>query len=258
MFFSCGTGCDVDLHRRLGRELHLPEVAEHDLLLLARVDQVDRLRLDDRRRRLLDRQRHLDLYLLRVAGVLDRDREAEIGGGGDRVLRGLRELLVGGQGGRLDDPGAVQAAARAAAGGGGALEPLQDRLPVAAARVVRAGDELRAGNGDAGDPFAFEHAAVALRRRLEEVAPDHVAGRRGATAGGWRSLSAFEVTFFGERADCVNPSASPRSPLTRNSSDSSAAWCWTRSGPGRMDRPQGGDVLLLALGEAVQLLTRAR
>src|SRR5258705_230477 len=46
---------NVHLHRRPGGELHLAEVVERNCPLLARVDQVDRLRLDDRRRSLLDR-----------------------------------------------------------------------------------------------------------------------------------------------------------------------------------------------------------
>ena len=42
--------------------------------------EVDRLRLHDRRCRvLLDRQRDRDLHLLRVARVLDGDREREVG-----------------------------------------------------------------------------------------------------------------------------------------------------------------------------------
>ena len=51
---------------------------------------------------------------------------------------------------RRDEPGAVQAAARAAARRR-ALEPLEDRLPEPRARVVRVGDEARVGDGDAGD-----------------------------------------------------------------------------------------------------------
>ena len=47
-FSSPGTGVDVDLQRRLRRELHVARVREGRPSSLARVDQVDRLRLHDR------------------------------------------------------------------------------------------------------------------------------------------------------------------------------------------------------------------
>src|SRR4029077_16593109 len=160
------------------------------------------------------------------------------------VLRGLRQLLVGGQGGRLDDPGAVQAAAGAAAGGGGALEPLQDRLPVAAARVVRAGDDLRAGDGDAGDPFAFEHAAVALRRRLEEVAPDDVAGHE-ARSWRWEESERVRGHVLRRAGRLREPVGEPAEPADPELEGLERSHVLDAQRPGWMDRMQGGDVLLL-------------
>ena len=62
---------------------------------------------------------------------------------------------------------------RRAAGRRRALEPLEDRLPEARARVVGVGDEARVGHGDAGDPLP---AQLLDRRILEQVVPDDVAG----------------------------------------------------------------------------------
>src|SRR5581483_7302615 len=235
---------DVHLHDRARRELNLAEVTEHDLLLLARVDQVDRLRLDDRSRALLDRQRDLDPHLLRVAGVLDRHREPEVGGRRDRVLTAFRELVVPGQRLGRDDARAVQAGARAAAGGC-ALEPLEDRLPEPRARVVRVRDEVRVRDGDAGDPLAAE---LVHRRVLEQVVPDDVArdeplrlpGEQQRVAGdvlGRQRRLLERVGEAGEAADAELERLDRVLVL-----DAERA--------GRRHRARGGDVLLLLLGEA--------
>src|SRR5579884_945267 len=128
----------VDEHLLLLRELHLPEVRERHRLLLLRVDHRDRLRAHDRGA-LLDRQRHLDPDLLRVPGVLDRDRERQVGGRRHRVLRRRRERLAARQRLGADDAGAVQAG-HLAAGRGGPAQPLQ-----------RAGQRRLAEEGAVGD-----------------------------------------------------------------------------------------------------------
>src|SRR6185312_16693557 len=109
-----------------------------------------------------------------------------------------------------------------------------------------------AGHGHAGDPLALEHAAVALRRRLEEVVPDDVAGdesrgrrlqelervRRDVLRGAGRLREA--VGEAAQAADAKLERLQRRLVL-----DAERA--------GRMDRAEGGDVLLPALGEAVDL-----
>src|SRR3954463_9990579 len=70
---------DLDRHLRRDAELGHLDVPERHRRLFLRIDERDRLVLDDRGRRALrDRQRHRDLELGRVAGVLDGDREAEV------------------------------------------------------------------------------------------------------------------------------------------------------------------------------------
>ena len=155
---------------------------------LAGVDQLDRRVLHDRRRALLDRQRHLDRDLLRVARVLHVHLEGEVGGGDDRVLGGGRELLVLRQRHRRDDPGPVQASGRAA--GRGAVDAQEDLRLEAGARHVRVQDEVRLGHDDAADPLLLEHRD---RRAVEEVRPDDVARRqplrlRGEQRAGLRRL----------------------------------------------------------------------
>ena len=93
------------------------DAVERHRHLLARVDHDDLLRLHDRLPAavLLDRQRHRDLDLLRVARVLDRDVEREVRRRGDRVqLPPVDERLVARLRLRTDDVRAVQAGDRAA------------------------------------------------------------------------------------------------------------------------------------------------
>ena len=82
---------DVDLDRRRQAEQAVDvDVRERHRLRLARVDDVDLLLLDDRLRRLLDRQRDADVELLEVARVLDGDLEREVGRRGDLVVARAR------------------------------------------------------------------------------------------------------------------------------------------------------------------------
>ena len=173
---------------------------------------------------------------------------------GDRVLRVGGEHLVAGL--RLHPVGhetrAVQAAGAAAAGGGRALEPLEDRLPVAGARVVRARDEARAGDGDAADPLALEHAAVPLRGRLEQIRPDHVARDQ---AGGGRLQEPERVARHvlrrrGRLAEALGEAAQPADPELERL-DRLLVLLPQRAR--RVDPAHRRDVLLLALREAGQL-----
>src|SRR2546430_7187998 len=71
---------DLDLRRLRPEEVRVKlDVAEGDGRLRLLVDEGDRLSLDDVLRSVGDRQRHGNVHLGRVAGVLDCDREAQVG-----------------------------------------------------------------------------------------------------------------------------------------------------------------------------------
>ena len=191
------------------------------------------------------RERHLDLHLLGVAGVLDDDGEAEIGASTLIVVSVSFESTMPLGSAWTDDPGAVQAGRGAA--------PLDAPLTRSKTGFIAA--ELpNSGvltNFEAGTARRTRRRASARRSSaLEEVVPDDVA-RRASAAPARRAAARprreLVKSFVRRKAP-----PSRRSPLDAECSASSAARCSSAARPAR-GSPRRRDQLLLAMGEAVEL-----
>src|SRR4051795_104180 len=171
-----GHGLDVDLDRRRQAEEAVDvDVGEGHGLRLPGVDNRDLLSQHDRPLRLLDRERHTDVELLEVAGVLHGHLEGEVGRGGDFVVacaRSGNEGLAVGQRLHRSQRAAVLAAGIAARGR--AVHALPHGHHRRRAGEVGIGEHGRVGHpADVADVLPLQFP---LSRLLEIEVPVHVAG----------------------------------------------------------------------------------
>ena len=225
---------DLDL-RRLANGT-CAEVREGHRLRLARVDQVDRLRLHDRA---------LRLWIVSVTWMLTSWKlpeswtvtaNARSVRRRDRVHRSTGDsFLPPGSAFVVDDVRAVEAASASRRSRRRGCAASTSAIACCAVEVaVR--DEMRLGHGDAADALVL---STCDRRRLEEVVPDDVARDQ-------------PVGLVGERAPRRSSFFEPRSPLNASASPCDAAHAELE----RLDQVQ---VLVAQLARRVELLRgRAR
>ena len=245
---SPGTGCDLDL---------TTFVFCANWTIWPRFRKTHRLRspalmrsivcvFDDRARALLDRQRHLDPHLLRVARVLDGDLEAR---------SAVATIVLSSRVCSTWPLGSAPSATRRCRAGRSACRRSRrrgsgrDRRHRARRRQVRGREETRVRAPPRPSmPSCRSVATVGTRKRSSQITslatkPPHL--RRQSSPASSRSA-------FCADAVCRNASWSRRSPTARSSSASTACRCSSRSGPGGDSSRALRHALLLLLGQLVE------